>query len=58
MKITHFLLALAVLSLTACSTTSGEHLGSAKADPETVMVTYHVKSGKEAEFQALLSRIW
>jgi len=58
MKITHFLLALAVLSLNACSTTSGTHQGSGKSDPETVLVTYHVKPGKEAEFQAVLSRAW
>jgi hypothetical protein len=34
------------------------HHGSARQDPETVMVTYHVQSGKEAEFQAVLSRAW
>lgn len=58
MKLTHFLLALTILSLNACCTTRGTHPGSAKTDPETVLVTYHVKSGKEAEFQELLSRIW
>jgi antibiotic biosynthesis monooxygenase (ABM) superfamily enzyme len=58
MKITHFLLALAVLSLNACCSANHSHQGSAKTDPETVLVTYHVKSGKEAEFQAILSRIW
>ena len=58
MKITHLLLALVVLSLTACSTTSDTHQGSAKSDPETVLVTYHVKPGKDAEFQAVLSRTW
>jgi hypothetical protein len=58
MKITHSLLALAVLSLTACSTTSRTQQGSVKSDPETVLVTYHVKAGKEAEFQELLSRVW
>jgi len=29
-----------------------------KADPETVLVTYHVKPGKEAESQAALAQIW
>ena len=58
MKITHFLLALAVLSLNACCTASRMQNGSAKTDPETVLVTYRVKAGKEAEFQAILSRIW
>jgi hypothetical protein len=58
MKITYSLLALTVLSLNACCTTSRTHQGSAKTDSETVLVTYHVASGKEAEFQELLSRIW
>jgi len=34
------------------------HHGSAKADPETVLVTYHVKPGKEADLQTVLSRAW
>lgn len=58
MKIIYFLFALAAISLTACSTTGQQQHGSAKSDPETVLVTYHVTSGKEAELQALLSRVW
>lgn len=58
MKTTHCLFALALLSLPACSTTSGIHPDSAKADPETVMITYHVKPDEEAKLQALLSRVW
>jgi len=58
MKIAHLLLAMAVLSLTACSTTSQTHQASGKSDPETVLVTYHVNPGKEAEFQTLLARVW
>src|ERR1700735_969326 len=58
MKLTHILLALAVLSLNACCTTSRTQRGSAKTDTETVLVTYHVQPGKEAEFQKLLSQIW
>jgi len=46
------------VSLTACSTTSRTNHGSAKADSETVLVTYRVKSGNEAELQAVLSRAW
>jgi hypothetical protein len=45
----------ALLALTGCATT---HSGSAKADPETVLVTYRVKSGKEGEFRDVLSRAW
>jgi len=58
MKLAYFLLVLTVLSLNACCTTSGTRQGSAKSDPEAVLVTYHVTVGKEAEFQELLSRIW
>jgi len=58
MRITHYLLALAVLTLNACCTTSQTHQASGKSDPETVLVTYHVKSGSEAEFQTLLARVW
>ena len=58
MKIARFLSALAAISLAACSTTNHTHHGSAKSDPETVLVTYHVKSGKEVEFQAVLLRAW
>ena len=55
---THFLFAVAAGSLTACSTTNHTRHGSARPEPETVMVTYRVQSGKEAEFQALLARAW
>ena len=55
MKIRYLLLAVLALALIGCSTT---HQSSVKADPETVLVTYHVKSGKEAEFQAVLSSAW
>jgi hypothetical protein len=52
---TYLLLAVLPLTLIGCATT---HRGSVKQDAETVLVTYHVKSGKEAEFQAVLSRAW
>ena len=44
--------------MTACSTAHNADHGSAKADPETVLITYHVRPGKQAEFQAVLSRAW
>jgi len=44
-----------LLILTGCSTTQSD---SAKGEPETVLVTYRVKSGKEAEFREVLSRAW
>jgi len=55
LKTTYLLLAASLLSLAGCSTT---HHGLAKQDPETVLVTYRVKAGKEAEFQTVLSRAW
>jgi hypothetical protein len=55
MKTTYLLLAVSLIELTGCSTTQP---GSSKADRETVLVTYHVQPGKEAEFQALLIRAW
>src|SRR5262245_2866131 len=54
MKAIYSLLAVSLLTLTGCKT----HHHSATPDPETVLVTYHVKAGKEAEFQAVLSRAW
>ena len=48
---------LATILLTGCSTTVRVHK-TAASDPETVLVTYHIKPGKEAEFEALLTRIW
>jgi hypothetical protein len=52
------LLVVSFLALSGCSTTHPSHNSSSKADPETVLVTYHIKSGKEVEFQAVLSRAW
>ena len=59
MRITHFLLAVSLVPLIACSTTPrGESNRSSGGDPETVLVTYHVQPGKEVEFQEILSRVW
>jgi len=50
---------MSIVSLTACSTTtSHQQQASSKSDPETVLVTYHVKSGKESEFQEVLASAW
>ena len=54
-----FLFAFFLISLIGCSTTKSRDTGgAAKGDPETVLITYHVKPGKEAEFQDVLSRAW
>lgn len=51
-------LALPILLFTfvGCSTTHPAR--GAKAGPETVMVTYHVQTGKETTFQGLLAHAW
>ena len=58
MRTVHYLFNFSLVALTACSTMRPARHDSAKADPETVLITYHVKSGKEAELQAVLSRAW
>lgn len=58
MKPLLLLVGLAVVAATSCSTTPDTSHASGKADPETVMVTYHVKPGKDAEFQAVLESAW
>jgi hypothetical protein len=43
-------------ALTGCSTM--HPAANAKADSETVLITYHAKAGKEAELQETLSSAW
>jgi hypothetical protein len=57
MKAKYLLFAILILALTGCSTTHPRG-GRDRAGSETVLITYHVRSGKEAEFQALLSQAW
>jgi hypothetical protein len=56
MKTGHFMLILSVAAWTGCSTT--HPAGNAKTDPETMLITYHARPGKEAELQAVLSSAW
>ncbi len=60
MKIVRYLSCLLLVLLAACSTTKPEPKPAAdsEAAPETVMVTFHVKAGKEAELDAVLQRAW
>ncbi len=58
MKPKHFFFALPLACLTACSTTTTSSQPPAKADTETVLVTYHVKPGMDGEFQAVLANAW
>jgi len=50
------LFAVSLLALAGCSTTHQNE--SARRDSETVMITYHIQAGKEAEFQRLLAHAW
>jgi hypothetical protein len=56
MKITHFLFALSLIFLAACSSTTVPR--DRHHSPETMLITYHVKPGKEAELKEVLSRAW
>jgi hypothetical protein len=48
--------ALSLLAAAGCSTT--HPVTSTKGGSETVMVTYHVQLGKEAELQSLIAHAW
>jgi len=53
------LLALCLISLSGCSTSKSYVKGDAsEREPETMLVTYYVKPGKESEFQNAISKAW
>ena len=56
MKTFYLPFGVSLLALAGCSTT--HQTSGAKSDSETVMVTYHVQPGKEADFQTALSHAW
>jgi hypothetical protein len=56
MKILNFLMALSLILLTACSSTKAPQ--DRQHSPETVMVTYRVKTGMEPVLQDALARAW
>ena len=62
MKPGSIFIALALLSLiTGCSTTRPDQQRAAaddKRSPETVLITYHVKPGKEEELEQVLADVW
>ena len=53
----HLALLLPVL-LWGCSTARPPRDTAAQSPPETVLITYHVKPGREAELEKILSRAW
>jgi hypothetical protein len=48
--------AFSLLALTACSSPTA--LRHNDPSPETMLITYHVKAGKEAELHEVLSQAW
>jgi hypothetical protein len=63
MKITHLLLALALVALTSCSTAKTPTKTTTKTpkatdSPETMLLTYHVQPGSEDQLQQTLSQAW
>jgi hypothetical protein len=55
------LLAVLLPTLTGCSTarsSADRSVGRETAGKQTVLITYHVQPGKEAEFGAVLNRGW
>lgn len=53
------ILGLVALSLMACSTPPREsRLSPSKGSPETVLLMYQVKPGKERELESVLARAW
>jgi hypothetical protein len=60
MKISRYSFVVLLLLLTACSTLQPKARDSSKAKPvpETVLITYRVKSGKETELEQALFRAW
>lgn len=57
MKTTCLLFVVSLLALAGCSTISPGG-GRDRSGSETVLITYHVQPGKEAEFQAVLLQAW
>jgi hypothetical protein len=57
MKILHLAFIAFLIPLAACSTAQVKP-DESKDSPETVLITYHVKPGKEAEMAAVLRRAW
>jgi hypothetical protein len=59
MKFVCLLLALPLVILTACSTAKpGKPLDDSATSPETVLITYHVKPGKEKALQETIALAW
>jgi hypothetical protein len=56
MKILHYLSFVFAISLMGCSTSAPHAPADAKS--ETVLVTYHVKPGKEADLEDVLRSAW
>jgi len=60
MKISHYPFIILLALLSACATTpvKPDATSDPKKSPETVLITYHVKPGKEADLEDVLRRGW
>ena len=62
MKPSLLALALSLVLLTSCSTANHQSKNlvgpKTSSDPETVLITYRVKPGSEAEFEKVLAQAW
>lgn len=58
MKAISGLLMFLPLAFAGCSTSHPKQATTIKDEPETVLVTYHVKQGMEMAFESLLRRAW
>jgi hypothetical protein len=57
MRIIKLLPVIVLSGMSACSTNLANRQPT-RSDTETVMITYHVKTGKEREFRAVLTQAW
>src|SRR5271156_4404227 len=58
MKLSRVILLAPLVGFTGCSTPPPASHVPAKVDSETVLVTYHVRAGKETELQGALAHAW
>jgi hypothetical protein len=58
MKSTLLLMALCFALFVSCAAPNREHAAVQGTKSETVLVTYHVKAGKEAELERILRQAW
>ena len=58
MRVSGSLIVLGLFGLSACSGINAGQQTTVKSDPETMLLTYHVKTGKEGELEGVLAQAW